>query len=69
MLSEKAQNLAMLLWEEQYLTGITDEVPDRNRLEEWITNRTYPESLLEKAVFDAAYLFYVRIEAGLQPFI
>jgi len=47
VLTEKAIELALSLWAEQYRSGIGAEAPDAHRLDEWLINRTYDLNLLK----------------------
>ena len=67
-LEEKAEKLALSIWEEQLAAGIGEdgEAVDEDRLGDWIANRTYPEAkLLDAAAGDVSALAEVRAEAGL----
>lgn len=70
-LSKKAQNIALEIWKEQLDFGIGDpgEVASLAHIEDWLGNRTYPQSLLEDAAKgDAAAVVKIRTEAGLPIF-
>lgn len=70
VLTEKAIELALSLWAEQYRLGIAEEGPDVHRLDEWLMNCTYDLNTLEAAASgDVEALFEVRREAGLPPLV
>lgn len=63
------EQLVLMIWAEQYLTGVTSEAPSFDRVQEWIANRTYPYYVLYLASNgDVFALLQVRIEAGLDVF-
>ena len=69
-MEEKIIRLVLDIWAEQARQGICppDEV-DLNLIAEWVSNRTYPASILEEAVSgDIAAIVLVRTEAGLPIF-
>lgn len=64
--SEKAKKLALQIWYEQAMRGIGDSSVDPQAIDDWIINRTYPLSVLERAATgDVQALAQVRTEAGL----
>jgi len=70
-LSDRAQDLALAIWQEQLDNGIgqPDEMATVEHLDEWVANRNYPASTLEQAAAgDIEALTQVRTEAGLPPF-
>ncbi len=70
VLTEKAIELALSLWAEQYRSGIGAEAPDIHRLDEWLMNRIYDIDTLEAAAFgNVEALLEVRLEAGLPPLV
>lgn len=70
ILTEKAIELALSLWAEQYRLGIAGEAPDVRHLDEWLINRAYDLNTLEAAASgDVEALLEVRLEAGLPPLV
>jgi hypothetical protein len=70
-LSDKATAIALAIWREQLARGLgqPDEVVDESRLDEWLANRAYDESLLEEAADGDVYaIVRVRSDAGLPIF-
>jgi len=70
-MEEKIIRLVLDIWAEQARQGICppDEV-DLNLIAEWVSNRTYPASVLEAAADgDVAAIALIRAEAGLLPLV
>lgn len=61
-------SLALTIWREQIECGLGEagETADDARLSDWLSNRTYPLSLLDDAIAgDVAAIAEIRREAGL----
>lgn len=69
-ISENARRLALMIWAERAASGIGPATVEAERLAEWLANRTYPLTLLERAASgDVTALLAVRIEAGLPAIV
>ena len=69
-MNEKVKQLALSLWAEQAQRGISPDEVDPDLIAEWMSNRTYPASVLEAAADgDVAAIALIRAEAGLLPLV
>ena len=69
-MNEKVKQLALSLWAEQAQRGISPDEVDPDLIEEWVSNRVYPASVLEAAADgDVAAIALIRAEAGLLPLV